>query len=341
MSGPIKSADTQQSSMRQSGQAMTEFVVSVGFIFLVLFIVVPTFGKILDIKFTNQQAARYVAWERTVWLQDMNAWGGSDNTEDFVISSNEFESVAIRSDTDLSNTVSNRFFNGQGSAVIKPITSSDTDGANGDTSSLWTYTQSKQSMFQGVEVLDTNERDTPAIAYDVLGVLDSGLDVITTPIEFMLNVVGGDNPDLLQMDYNLRGYYSPTVRTSLNTGNAKGGGNGEWDRNNGEWGGGIEDAIFQNWDGRFTANSAILADGWNAQSVGYYQDRADNFVPSTVFDNDLFDVLKTAASLLEGGPANSAINKLDFGEMGVEPMPGEDGAPLDVTCDDGHCYYDE
>ena len=325
----------------QRGQAMTEFVVSVGFIFLVLFIIVPTFGKILDMKFQNQQAARYVAWERTVWLRDMNSWGGNDNTGDFVISSNEFESVAMRSDSDLTNSLHNRFFNGQGRAEIKEISSSDVDGASGDTSALWAYNQSGKSMFQGVEVLNTNEQETPAIAYDVLDVLDAGLDVITAPIEFMLNVVGGDNTDLLQLDYNLKGYYSPRVRTSMNTGNAKGGGDGEWDRNDGSWGGGIEDAIFQNWDGRFTANSAILADGWNAQSVGYYQDRTDNFVPSTVFDNTLFDVLKTAASILEGGPSKSAIYKLDFGEMGVEPMPGEEAQPLDVSCDEGHCYYDE
>lgn len=328
-------------NVRQCGQAMTEFVVSVGFIFLVLFVVIPTFGKVLDIKFQNQQAARYTAWERTVWLQDMNGWGGVDNTEDFVVSSAEFESVARRQDLELANSVRNRFFYGQGRAAIKPISAADVHGPSGDVSANWTYAQSGKTMFQGVEISDTHERDTPSVAYDVLDILDSGLDVITAPIEFMLNVVGGDNPDLLQLDYNLKGYYAPQVRTSLDTANAKGGGNGEWDRHDGDWGGGIEDAIFQQWDGRLTANSAILADGWNAQSVGYYKDRVDNFVPSTVFDNVLFDVLKTAASILEGGPENSAIYDLDFGEMGVEPMPGENGQPLTPTCKKGHCYYDE
>ncbi|MDO3380680.1 hypothetical protein [Gilvimarinus algae] len=323
---------------RSRGQAMTEFVVSVGFIFLVLFVVVPTFGKIIDIKLQNQQAARYVAWERTVWLRDMNAWNstGNNNTEDFVISADEFESIALRGDDALVNTVNNRFFSGNGAAAIKPILSSDVDAGGGDTSPLWTYHQSGQTMFEGVEVLNTNEQDTPSVAYDVLDILETGLDAITTPIEFMLNAIGGDNPDLLQLDYNLNGYFSPTVRTSLNAGNAKGGGGGVWDRDSSGWGGGIEDAIFQNWDGRFTANSAILADGWNAQSVGYYADRVDNFVPSTVFDNALFDVLKTAASILEAGPDNSAIYRLDFGDIGVEPMPQGD-----PTCDDGHCYFDE
>ncbi|MBU2885286.1 hypothetical protein KO507_05855 [Gilvimarinus agarilyticus] len=327
-------------STRQHGQAMTEFVVSVAFIFMVLFVIVPTFGKIIDIKMKNQQASRYAAWERTVWLKDMNAWNATSttNTEDFVISSDEFESVALRSDTELENSVASRFFYGQGRAEIVPISSSDVTGPGtaGSESPVWTYHQSRQEMLGQVEVLDLNERDTPSVAYDVLDYLETGLGAITTPIEFMLNAIGGDNPDLLQLDYNLNGYYKPSVRTSLNTGNAKGGGNGEWDLNDGDWGGGIEDAIFQQWDGRFVSNSAILADGWNAQSVGYYADRVDNFVPSTVFDNALFDVLKTAASILEAGPSQSAIYRLDFGEMGVEPMPAED-----VTCDDGHCYYND
>ncbi|MDO6748349.1 TadE family protein [Gilvimarinus sp. 1_MG-2023] len=326
---------------KHNGQAMTEFVVSVAFIFMVLFVIVPTFGKIIDMKMTTQQASRYAAWERTVWLESMGAWNsgsGDANTGDFVISADEFESVALRDDAALQNSVASRFFYGQGGADIVPISSVDISGpgAAGTESSLWTYHQSGQPMLGQVEVFDLSEEKTPSVAYDVIDFLGDGLEAITTPLEFMLNLVGGGNEDLLKLDYNRSGYYKPSVRTTLNAGNAKGGGNGEWDRNSGAWGSGIEDAIFQQWDGRFVSNSAILADGWNAQSVDYYQDRVDNFVPSTVFDNVLFDAFKTAASLLEAGPAQSAIYRLDFGEMQVEPMPTEE-----ITCDDGHCYYDD
>lgn len=318
----------------RKAQAMTEFVVCVGFIFLGLFIVVPLFGKILDIKYQSLQASRYVAWERTVWLEGYNP--GDDNQDDFVISGDEFESIAVRSNDDLYNSVNNRFFYGQGRG-IKSIGDSDTGAPAGDVSPIWDYTQSRNSMFRGV-ALEIEEEDTDSIAYAILDGLADVVDFISTPLSIVLGALGG-NEDFLQVDYNMKGYYSPTLRTSLNPDNAKGGSAGDWELNNG--GSGIEGMIFQSWDGVFTTNSAILADGWNAQSVGYYQDRADNFVPSSIFDFDIVNILIDIMSVLEGGPANSAIAKLDFGEVGVEPMPGEEGQPLDVTCDEGFCYYDD
>lgn len=336
---------------RACGQAMTEFVVSVGFIFIVLFVAVPMFGKLMDIKFQNLQASRYAAWERTVWLQDRHAWNSdalapwssaNGNSNDFVISNAEFESLAVRSNSNLANTVQNRFFYGHGRAAIKPISENDTDGASGQTSPLWTYTQSRQPMLAGVEVLEMQEQDTDSIAYDVVGTLGGAVNAIAAPVNFLMGALGAENDDLLNIDFNMKGYYTPQVRASLNTAAAKGGGSGVWDREDGQWGSGIEDMIYQNWDGVFTANSAILADGWNAQSVDYYKDRVDNLVLSTVFDNAVFDVVKTIASILEGGPDNSAIYKIDFGDIQVDPMPADgDGVPLSPTCDGGFCYFDE
>ncbi|HEY7883578.1 MAG TPA: hypothetical protein VIC08_01380 [Cellvibrionaceae bacterium] len=332
------------------GQAMTEFVVSVAFIFMVLFVAVPMFGKLMDIKFQNLQASRYAAWERTVWLQDRHAWNtdnlapwvaANSNSNDFVISNAEFESIAVRNNDDLANTVRNRFFYGHGRSVIKPISAADTDGSGGPASPLWTYVQSRQPMLAGVQVLDTQEQDTNSVAYDVIGTLGGTVNAIAAPVNFLMGALGAENDDLLNIDFNMKGYYSPQVRASLNTAAAKGGGSGQWDRVDGQWGSGIEDMIYQNWDGVFTANSAILADGWNAQSVGYFKDRVDNLVLSTVFDNAVFDVVKTIASILEGGPGNSAIHKIDFGDIQVNPMPGENGQPLPVTCDGGFCYYDD
>jgi len=325
------------------GQAMTEFVVSVGFIFIVLFVAVPLFGKLMDIKFQNLQAARYVAWERTVWLQDRHAWNSNDflsskshsNSDDFVINNAEFQSVAVRNNDALSNSVQNRFFYGHGRAAIKPVSNDDLDGASGPASALWNYTQSGQPMLGQVQVLDMQEQQTPGVAYTVMNTLGGAVNTIAKPINFLMNLVGADNDDLLNIDFNRSGYYTPQVRTSLNTTAAKGGGKGVWDRENGQWGNGIEDMIFQSWDGVFTANSAILADGWNAQSVDYFIDRVDNLVLSTVFDNDVFDVIKTIASILEGGPGNSAINKIDFGDIQVDPLPP--GAPKN---DGGFYYYD-
>ena len=59
----VKEGDPLVSGSRQRGQAMAEFIVSVAFVFLPLFVLVPTLGKLADIQHENQLAARYVTWE--------------------------------------------------------------------------------------------------------------------------------------------------------------------------------------------------------------------------------------------------------------------------------------
>ncbi|HJP37163.1 MAG TPA: hypothetical protein QF901_14385, partial [Gammaproteobacteria bacterium] len=54
----------------QSGQAMTELLICASFILIPLFLIVPTFGKFIDMKHTTIQAARYEAWEYTVWYAE-------------------------------------------------------------------------------------------------------------------------------------------------------------------------------------------------------------------------------------------------------------------------------
>lgn len=316
----------------QTGQAMTEFVVSVSYVFLGLLVIVPTFGKIMDLQFQTQQASRYVAWERTVWFDQGEAPDESVQSADY------WESVAIRNDDDVMSSMENRFFYGSGTGVIKPVTVDDIDSGATGASPIWTYVQSKNTMYGGTTLDEGLDRqDTPSIAYDIIGVLNTGMSTIAAPLNSLMDFVGGDNDDFLTFAYEMESYYSPVITTQINVANSHGGGVGVWDKDTaGNWGSGIEDAIFQNWDGKLQVRSAILADGWNTQSLGHYQQRADDFVPSTLFDNDLFDAVITVASFLDG-----AIGDLEFGAVGIEPMPAVDGEPLDVGCDDGFCYYDE
>lgn len=327
----------------QRGQAMTEFVVSVAFVFLAIFVFVPTFGKIMDLQFQNMMAARYVAWERTVWFDQIS----DNNRDDFVISGKEWESVAMRDDSEIINSMENRFFYKHGGLLPTFIEESDVDAPAGDVSPLWTYVQSKNTMYSGTTVVDgsLNAEETPGIAYDGLEFLGSVVSTVKDPIDSLLSFVGVDNEDLFELPLmtNEKTYYTPAVETRLNIGNAHGAGVSVWDRDEAtsSFTPGIESAFFQNWDGVLKTRTAILADGWNTQSIAHYQDRADDYVPSTLFDNDLFNTVIDIASWLEGGGEDSAIGRLSFGEVGVEPIPAdEDGQPLAADCDDsGYCSF--
>lgn len=48
---------------------MTEFNVTAVFLLVPLFIMIPLLGKYIDMKHASVQAARYMAWERTVWFE--------------------------------------------------------------------------------------------------------------------------------------------------------------------------------------------------------------------------------------------------------------------------------
>jgi len=324
----------------QFGQAMSEFVVTVAFAFLPLFVLVPTLGKVLDLNFQNQMAARYAVWERTVWFDNLRG----ENRNDYVVSSSKWESVAVRSESVVETTLKNRFFLDNSAGEIVPISAQDTSLGKGTGSEVWTYMQSRRNMYGDTELVSLTEEDTPGYAYGGARFFAQGISSIMSPINRFLSAVGNDNEDLFTFPLlsTSKGFYNPTIKTQLDVSAAHGGGTSYWDREEGErFTAGIESAIYQNWNGELSSQAAILADGWSAQSVAYYKDRADDLVPSTLFNNKYFNEAKTIMSYLEGGPANSAIDKLGFGDVGIEPMPLKDGSPAGVSCSKGICSFEE
>lgn len=326
---------SQTKRMHQSGQAMAEFVVSVSFVFLALFVLVPTFGKLMDMQFQTQMASRYVAWERSIWFDQ------GDEPDESVQSSKTWESVAIRTDDQILNAMRARFFNGNGAGMPTAIVDEDVMGSDQPTSPIWHYVQSKNSMYESTDFYDESTlspRDTPSIAYRVIDVMDSAMSAVMRPVNKLLSNVVFENDDFLTLAQERRNYFRPVIVTSLNKANSHGGGTGVWDVDeDGNWGSGIEDAIFQYWDGKITMRSALVTDGWNTQSLSHYQNRSDDFVPSTLFDNALFNAVIDVASVLD-----PSIGDLAFGEVGIEPMPAENGEALSPECNSaGFCFYND
>ena len=65
---------------KQAGQAMTEFSIAATFVLIPLFLMIPLLGKFLDMKASTIQAARYAAWERTVWTNS-SGWTEHANAQ--------------------------------------------------------------------------------------------------------------------------------------------------------------------------------------------------------------------------------------------------------------------
>ena len=95
----------------QRGQALTEFVVVAVFILVPLFLIMPVVAKLISQKQDVEVAARYAAWERTVWHQDgdpdhLDGYGGP---------------VASKSDAAVAREIDTRIF----AQDTQPIVSED------------------------------------------------------------------------------------------------------------------------------------------------------------------------------------------------------------------------
>lgn len=57
-------------SVSQRGAAMVEFIVGAVFFLVPLYLATQALGKFADVQHTANGAARYAAWEKTVWFED-------------------------------------------------------------------------------------------------------------------------------------------------------------------------------------------------------------------------------------------------------------------------------
>jgi hypothetical protein len=75
------------------GQALVEFVIGAVLFLIPLFLIIPLLGKYADMKSSTIQAARYNAWERTVWYgqsaSSSGDWEGNDKNESTIKSEME------------------------------------------------------------------------------------------------------------------------------------------------------------------------------------------------------------------------------------------------------------
>jgi len=183
--------------MHQRGQAMTEFVIAATYVLVPLFVAVPMLAKYLDIKQTAVQAARYEAWEYTVWYED-----ASNDDHDIL---DNFESSEVgftmpEKTLEMTRRESRwRLFTAPGTQPgtdVRPITELDAltafDAASAN--DLWTNHRGLP-MFEGTVDYGagtTTRGDTPTLevfGLDVGAVMNMILDIVDTAFGLLAEVL--------------------------------------------------------------------------------------------------------------------------------------------------------
>lgn len=163
----------------QHGQAMVEFLVAALFFLVPLFLAMSAIGKLIDVQHTANMAARYAAWERTVWYED----GGT--SPDF----KSFNNPNQKTTGEIRNEIALRLLNdhSSGVTVIKNTDKSATSFSNGldpmwhdpsNTAYLDDYAQLSLSI--------NNEKPKNDIAGGALVILKKVEDLLPAPVKISI-----------------------------------------------------------------------------------------------------------------------------------------------------------
>ncbi len=289
---------------------MTEFVVMTSGVLLILFLVVPALGKLLDMSFQTQMLARYVAWERTVWF---------DNGDEPGETTEQGADIALRSDTSISATAQQRLLTF--TKAPQTFRANDSSGiAPGTSHALWRWSNGQPMMAGGgLSANSLNPHASPSVAYGVLEIYNEGMSTLMKPLN-MLKIVNDE--DFLTVAHPTENYFKPSVSMQVNLAGA-----------------GLEKVGGRGFIGpeylpnglTLRANSAVLTDGWNAQGNHHFKERVDDFAIGTMMDNA---VVKAVISII--GVFEPTFADVDFAAVDIKPLPD-----AEVKCDYGHCYFNE
>jgi hypothetical protein len=308
---------------RQLGQAMTEFVVMTAGFLLILFVLVPVVAKLSDMSYKAQEAARYTAWERTVWYQRNGVEGetipSQMNLEDGY--------MAMRSDDDILNTAERRIlsFNQTSQAFDAQDIDPQVD-ARSNNFWRWTHGEGGKSMTDPGDMASASNitnNATPSIAYGIVDGYNSVMGVVAD----VLNVIsfGQGDGDFMQIAHPTRNFYTTAVNIPVPMAESSQLGN---------------QPLFGD---RFTAlnvgaRSAVLADGWVAQTENgegsHFDEKVDDFVLGTLIDeNPIFETVQSLIGIFE-----PSFKTLDLAPVDTAPI--NDSSPK-CNVASGFCYFDE
>lgn len=270
----------------QKGQALTEFVVVGLFILVPLFLIIPTVAKLISLKQDVELAARYAAWERTVWYQSVGAANLSGYNG----------VVPVKSDAEIASEIDHRIF----ARDVQPIVS-DGDGT-GTQVAYELDPFARRLNQQQAPLLKQGNAGAPAGQAKYASVNTSQSTVPGLLAGFtadFFNAIGG----VTRFKLNTKGLFDASVSVDIAD---------------------LTD-IFglanANLDSlKLSAHNVLLAESWTAGGTEHAKYLVSGLLPQQYLDNDVVGDFQALASAF---PIARELDPdcLDFGHTDLEPVP--------------------
>jgi hypothetical protein len=221
---------------------MVEFLIAATTVLIPLFLIVPILGKFMDMKSSSIQAARYAAWERTVWF------GSTD------------WSAAQKTDAQIQNEVQWRFFSDTAATKFQAGDMS-AGGWGGGVKPLWKDRAGNSMLYSyNSDVTQGSARtDTPGLMNDVL-------DPIVSAIGFIGNILGA------AFVLDMQSLYTSTVTARVQ----------QTRKIEQVLGGGLTDTeTFKAVTPVFAEKSVLIANGWSANGAAQTKTQTEGLTPTS------------------------------------------------------------
>lgn len=339
-----------------AGQAMTELLIAATFVLVPLFLLVPLLGKYIDIRHSTIQAARYEAWEYTVWFNGTGGGLTDDRPGGYP------NALPIKTIAEVEAESQRRFF----SATALPLDGDDLLGWDeAERNPLWTDHHGEK-LWDGTldpDTLTRRNEPTPDLTGGVMSTVIGIIDTIFEALADAMSLIG----DVGFTAINKDGYSISSVAAVVRV--------PEGLIDFAHLADAGVDTSVRRFDLTFRSQAAVLTDSWNAGGLEHVTNQAGGLVPTKILD-ELFDNIPVIADVWnifaaivpelllcnpsydhpfdkpfappESDPAKKD-GSLWLGYMDIDAVPPDrldmdgDGERDDyrtITCSDGMCDFD-
>jgi hypothetical protein len=258
---------------RSRGQALAEFLIAASFVLVPLFLGVSLLAKYIDVKHAAVQAARYEAWEYTVWF-NTDSSQRPEKLDNFGVVSGTPPTLPKKSVGDTHREARLRFFSDVSELGTGAI--QDTDGQTGwraaTANSLWTDHRNNP-LYNGAGALQTStNRGTPTDP--IIGpVLFFLLDAVNFVFGLFGTVLGLTGSQAAFTAINTDGYVTSSVTaTVLNAPPLL----------YGLTLGGRQAGVITTNTVNLSGQAGVLSDAWNAGGLQHTYNQAAGTVPTVL-----------------------------------------------------------
>lgn len=289
----------------QKGQSLVEVGILLSFVIAPLMLLLPYFSKVIEARHYNDMSARYIAFEKTVWLENgPKNYKNSGNGR-----------LAVKQTSTIKNEIPRRIF----SKLSIPVDSrSVSDGEEWNSLengySTFNFNQSKKATSQSLfAAYNPNEEDSSLHRFFEVettnkkapGSISSFIDTALSLLE-----IGGTN-------FNDRGFFKGESELQIASHLLL---EDEEGRDKSSDQPGRETKRESEFEIIMASNLYILADGWNVGGPKHNIGQVKGLVPSSVFDfgpfNQLRELLSKVPIAAKLGP-----DDLKFGHIAIEELP--------------------